>query len=489
MSPLLAALWAVPRLIGGLGHERFGLLTLVLLAVGYFSLFDLGMGRALTKIVAERIGSGERSGLLALVRYALVLMWGLGALAAIVVALLAPWLTDSVFNVSGPLRKESLWTFYVLAGTLPFVISSAAFIGLLEAHQRFNSIAAIRIPLGVSNYVGPALLITYSQSLVAITVFLALTRVVAWFAYKRLAGTLEHEGPLDAATRASAEFPPTSTSISRPAIRSLVSLGGWMTVSNIAGPLMVYFDRFLIGTVLDLSAVTFYTTPYEVLTRLWLLPNAMMGVLFPAFAAALAADPGRAARVFRVAGGFLLCVMALPVGLSILFAPELLTLWLGAEFAAQSTLVAQWLALGVYMNCVARLPFIALQGHGRADVTAKVHVVEVVVFAPLLWWLILRFGIVGAAAGWTLRIVVDACVLFVLSGRLVTAIRRESRSMLFLSLTGTGLLAVFAWPNGLNLKLSMAVILILVSLLAAFLLLRFGGRALRTSVGSGVRGA
>lgn len=52
--PLLAAFFAIPRLIHGLGTDRFGVLTLVWMVIGYFSLFDLGLGRALTQVVAEK---------------------------------------------------------------------------------------------------------------------------------------------------------------------------------------------------------------------------------------------------------------------------------------------------------------------------------------------------------------------------------------------------------------------------------------------------
>ena len=54
--PVLIALAAIPLLIKGMGEERFGLLSIIWMGVGYFSLFDLGLGRALTKLIAERLG-------------------------------------------------------------------------------------------------------------------------------------------------------------------------------------------------------------------------------------------------------------------------------------------------------------------------------------------------------------------------------------------------------------------------------------------------
>src|SRR4051812_12681837 len=59
--PLLAAVIAVPRLTSALGTESFGLLMLAWATAGYFTFFDLGLGRAITKLVAERLGQGRDS--------------------------------------------------------------------------------------------------------------------------------------------------------------------------------------------------------------------------------------------------------------------------------------------------------------------------------------------------------------------------------------------------------------------------------------------
>ena len=52
--PLAAAALAMPVIVNRMGVERFGLLSLAWVLIGYFSLFDLGLGRALTKLIAER---------------------------------------------------------------------------------------------------------------------------------------------------------------------------------------------------------------------------------------------------------------------------------------------------------------------------------------------------------------------------------------------------------------------------------------------------
>ena len=57
--PLLAGIAAVPYLVAHLGTERFGLLGLAWILIGYFGLFDFGLGRALTRMVAQRHGGPD----------------------------------------------------------------------------------------------------------------------------------------------------------------------------------------------------------------------------------------------------------------------------------------------------------------------------------------------------------------------------------------------------------------------------------------------
>lgn len=49
--PLGIGLMTMPMLISQLGVERFEVLNLAWLLVGYFSLFDFGLGRALARLV------------------------------------------------------------------------------------------------------------------------------------------------------------------------------------------------------------------------------------------------------------------------------------------------------------------------------------------------------------------------------------------------------------------------------------------------------
>jgi O-antigen/teichoic acid export membrane protein len=70
----------------------------------------------------------------------------------------------------------------------------------------------------------------------------------------------------------------------------LFRFGGWLTISNLISPLMVSLDRILIGMFLSVAEMAYYATPYEIVTKLQIIPSALTGVLFPAFSNTLVKD-------------------------------------------------------------------------------------------------------------------------------------------------------------------------------------------------------
>ena len=109
VAPMLVALGAIPSLIRTLGADRFGILTLAWMLIGYSSLFDLGLGRALTKLVSEGFGdetspNSRRTGLASAVWTALVLMGILGCAGALIFASASTLLANSALKVPVALR-------------------------------------------------------------------------------------------------------------------------------------------------------------------------------------------------------------------------------------------------------------------------------------------------------------------------------------------------------------------------------------------------
>lgn len=398
--PLLVGVVTIPLVVRGLGTERFGLLSLAWVTLGYFSLFDLGLGRATTKYVAESLGKGDEDQVPRLVWTAVLVQGVFGLVGALVLVGIAPLLVERILNTPAGLVREAKATFYVLAAAIPVVLISSSFSGVLEATQRFDLVNAVRVPSSVMTFVLPLLGLVLGLHLQGIVALILVSRLVALTALVALGFHV-----LPVLLRFSAQlvlFP------------RFFTYGGWVMLTSIIGPILVYLDRFLIASLVSMAAVAYYTAPFEVVARLWIIPVSLTMTLFPTFST-LEGIGNRQWLGILFARSVKYVLLALgPIALMlVLFAEELLQRWLGSDFATQSATVLQILVLGILVNSLAHVPYALLQGVGRPDLPAKFHLFELPVYLGIAWVMVSRWGIVGASAAWTLRAALDALLLFV----------------------------------------------------------------------------
>lgn len=406
--PLIIAVVLIPPLIKGLGEERFGILNLAWIVIGYFSFFDFGIGRTLTKIVAEKIGLNKTEEIPGIFWTSFFLMLVISLIGTLALIFFSPSLVYNFFNISKELQQESINTFYVLALSIPIVTTTAGLRGVLEAYQKFGIINIIRIILGVFTFLGPLICLAFTQSLFWIVILLTLIRIVVWILYLvqcfKVNISIKREFKFDSGL-----------------IKPVLKLSGWMTVSNIVGPLITYLDRFLIGALLSVAAITYYATPYEVVTKLFVIPSALVGVLFPAFSATFVNQPELSKKLFLKGSKFVFIFLYPIVLFIITFAYEGMDLWLGKKFAEESSLVLQLLAVGVLLNSFAHLPFTFLQGIGRPDIPAKINLIELPFYLLAMWFAIKQFGINGAALVWFLINFVNTTIQFSIVNKIIAS--------------------------------------------------------------------
>jgi len=101
--------------------------------------------------------------------------------------------------------------------------------------------------------------------------------------------------------------------------------------------------------------------------------------------------------------------------------------WINEEFSRNGYRVAQLMAVGIFINSFGHLSQALIQAYGRPDLTAKLHVAELVLYVPYSWALITAYGINGAAVGWVIRVTISTLVLAVIANRCVAGSLNRSR--------------------------------------------------------------
>lgn len=409
---MAAAFAAAPFLLHHLGQERLGVLSLVWVVVGYFSFLDMGLGRAVTVAVAScRAGSGSgRPDEVHILGTASVFLAGVGGIVALLLGLgIAGW--GVPFRLSSPaFLDEVTQAFLWMLPSLPLLLLSSTLRGHLEGVGAFRSLNLLRIPTGVMLIAGPCLTALFTPDLVWACVSILAVRLLHVFALLWLVAR-------DMGFR----FASFSWILARASngawLGQLLSFGGWVTVSNIVGPVIVYVDRFVIGAVFSASAVAIYAVPFDVVSRFPVLVASLCSVLLPELArlsrstADSQANHQGVRALVRRSSLFSAWLVAAVVVVGWVAAPTVLRWWMGPVFEEQSTPVVHILLLAFGVNSLAQIPFTALQALGRARIVALLHMAELLPYGLVLVLAVSWFGIVGAAWAWLLRSAIDYVAL------------------------------------------------------------------------------
>jgi O-antigen/teichoic acid export membrane protein len=251
----------------------------------------------------------------------------------------------------------------------------------------------------------------------------------------------------------------------------MLGYSGWVAITAALGPVIGSVDRFVVGSVVGVAGLGYYTGAAEAATRFLLIPSTAFNALLPALAHTEArGGRDRALAAIRAAARQLATVL-LPLCLSLFtFAPAILRVWLGPVFAEQAGTALRILAIGVFLGGLAHLPLAVLYGAGRPDLPAKIHIGEVIVHVPLTFLLVKTWGITGAALSWTLRCGADWLFYEIATRRAIgrsagdIAEEERVRRLLWLTLAFVSSLALTLWIGPL--RWSVVIAFFAVALLA-----------------------
>lgn len=397
--PLFVLLVTVPLYLKVLGDVRYGVLALVWLVLGYFGFLEMGLGKATANHIARlRDASAKERG--DVFWTALVVNTAFGTIAALIFWGIGSYLLTSILKIPVELQEEAIAALPWMIATLPLALVSSVLNGALEGSNRFLVVNSLQVattvvfqivPLFVAYAFGPSLAVVIPAAVLS-RVLMSFPFLIACFRYIPL--TLQ-------------------PGFSKPVVRSLLSYGGWVALSGMINPLLETIDRLLIGIMLGAQAVTFYTVPYQLVTKARIIPGSLGRALFPKFSADKPEDAETLAHTSLLT---LLVVMTPVVVFGMLILHPFMNVWVGKNIGQIASPLGEIILFGVWANSLAHIPYFFLQGKGRPDIAAKFHALEIIPFILFLWAALHLGGVYGAAWAWSIRAVVDAYLLFRFSG-------------------------------------------------------------------------
>jgi hypothetical protein len=179
----------------------------------------------------------------------------------------------------------------------------------------------------------------------------------------------------------------------------LLTFGGWVVLTTIANGLLQTVDRLAIGGAIGPAAVAAYAIAYGLVSRVYLIPHGLSAALLPRYAAA--GDEERA-RLIRSSIQAVAVTTTPAIIAFVLIVEPFFNIWIGPELTGTAAPIAYVLAGGFWIYCIAHMAYTMVQATGRPDRVGKLLMAEVIPYAAVLFLGMWAFGLVGAAAAFTL---------------------------------------------------------------------------------------
>ena len=400
--PAVIALVCIPILLKHYGIERFGLLTFFWVLLNWISFLDLGISRTLTKTLAEdkTILSIEAKKILKASALVIFIMSGIGVCILI---FLQQWILNNYLTISPEILSESKNSLYAIAACFPALLFFSFCKSAIEGKRHFKEANKMQFVVGISNYAAPLLAILFTNRLDAALCLFSITRwLLLFWSISKIRKIFSLEWLWEKLI--SSDY------------FQLFRSGIWFALLTIINPLLIYLDRFLVSNYIPMSELAYYTTPFEIVTRFWLIPTAITRILFPIFSAERGAINTKTIQAFR--NGLLwIGGITIPTGLILSFwSRSFFEIWLNKHFSENSGLILPILIFGVIINCLNWIPFTFIQTSKHIRWTVYIPLAELILFLILFFPLVSSYGSLGAAIAWSLRLVFDALIWFGICG-------------------------------------------------------------------------
>lgn len=402
--PMALALLTIPSYLRLIGEERYGVLAVIWVVVGYLGFLDFGFGRAVAQRLAKlsNMDGVESSRLL---WTAIIMTFGIGVPAGLALWLLGRRAIDFAGMAPG-MRMEAASSLEWVAVALPFLLTTTALQGALQARLKFLQLNVIQIVGGSLVQVLPLVVAASGHTQLEQLVPAVLSARMISLAL--LAYQCTKYVPLC-----------TAPSVDRTHLLHLSSYGGWMSITTMLSPLLVTVDRLVIAAISGPRSVAHYTVPYDLVSRAMVISSSLSSAIFPRMASSRETEAG---QLSILATRILVAVMT-PIAICGMLAIQpFMAQWVGNSFAGASASVAEIILLGVWLNALAIPHHARLLAADTPKLVVMIYLVQLPIYLTALWMGVSAFGIVGAAAAWTFRVFIDTTLLLKLAGALRTTV-------------------------------------------------------------------
>lgn len=383
----------IPLFIKFLGIEAYGLVGFYATLMGFLYLADMGFSATLKRELA-RISVGANAGqeMRDILRTYEIIYGLISFLISIIIWFSAPLITQYWLTTESVQQTEVIQALRLMGISIAIQLPAGLFIGGLMGLQRQVLANSLNIGIGVLRGFGavcilwllsPTIFAFFTWQLVSNIVYLLMSRFRLWRAIS-----------------SGNSYP--KANFNWQVLRNTGRFALNMASISIIGVLLTQTDKLLVSKFATLEMFSYYTIAGSLASLPIILVGAVGSALFPRLTELVALlDQVEMEKVYKKASE-LIGIFLIPSGLLLVFfSYEFIFAWTGSHLIAkQAGVTASLLLAGQVIQAITVLPYNLAIAHGSVRFSQKLGVYSILLITPLLVFLTMKFGIIGAGASW-----------------------------------------------------------------------------------------
>jgi len=391
---MLAAFIVSPIIVHGLGNENYGIWTLVVSITGYFTVLDFGVSTALVRFISKYEALKDRKKSRQIYSNAFIFFFYVSLTIAIFTAVFAFFFGD-LFEIT-TISKKYLYLVFLIAG-LELTVSMlfSVFMGTLRAVQEFLQLNIISIIFMIIKNILLVIFLLNGYNLLSLAIIQFMTTSTRLVAQYILIKKKYHH------------FSYQRKDYSPQIFKDIFSYSIFSFIIAIAQKVLFYTDSIVIGSMLSVSAVTFYAIPMTLMAYLERFVYSAMSVLTPVISSNDALGDNNLNQQLYIIGTKFSLIISMPI-LFVLYTngDSFISLWMGEEFGEKARNVIMIFCVGFVFSLSQIIANGILKGISKHKIFSYILVIEAICNLLLSLILIKHLGIDGVALGTTIPLVI-----------------------------------------------------------------------------------
>lgn len=390
--PILAGLILIPINLKAYGNELWGTYVLSINIIFMFLYLSIGINPTINYELPKLLKEKNNQKIKVLLSNGFYVNLFISLFFGLLIFLGSKFIAYNIYSIQSE-EFIKIIKLSALCGSISLMISF--FRNVFEAKQEFYLVSINRVIISVSIFLVP-FIFYYQNNLSLLSILSLLIVIYSLVLLTYMIFFFVDFGFLDFKL------------LNKTIIFTLFSFGLWLSLQTLVQQFFVSFDNVIITNLLGIEQLPYYSTVYDLSSRLLIIPTSISAGLVPAISFWLKENNTTQIKVLVKKLYRKVFIMIIPCSIIlIVFSKIFLTLWISKEFSNNSYIAFIIIIVAFNFITYSFINFKIIIGYGKPEHFFYMTFFSVLIFSVLSYILISDFGINGVAFSVLIKGMID----------------------------------------------------------------------------------